>query len=477
MRWTLPRWLQPSLVRRLVLAQMATATLLWVALAFYTARHLEMESSASDLHQMRLGASLVLPLTEALDTQPDLLRQTLQRIDDFQRANVAPETAQSVLHLPRLYLWRDGQLIYRSADAQAEFSVDVTGSLTDVAIDGQPWRVYAEDSADKRSRFAALAPASSEAFGLVPWSFGWLVLPLLVSLPLLLLPAWLSVRFALRPWARVAGEIAARGPKDMSPLHYMPVHRELSPLTGAVNQLLARLRLAHERERSFIADAAHELRTPMAAIQVNAEALRGRRLGPADQELLEGLLKSNERACRLVSQLLALTRSEASPDLRVAGDVDMETLVQESLAQWATLANTHRIDLTLESCTPARVYGDPESLRMLVDNIVGNAIKYSPDGAAVRLALSCTDNVVQVDVIDEGPGIDAELRARVFDRFYRIPGQMQAGSGLGLAIAKSIADKHAATLELCDGIGGRGLRVVLRISASNLLKTQSTKAT
>lgn len=468
MTGALRRWLQPSLVRRLVLAQMATAALLWLALAAYTAIQFTLDADESDLDQMRMGAALVLPLAQALEGQPALLQQTLQRIDEFQRAAVLPRDAQSGFQMPCIFLWREGVLAYRSSDAPPDFAIEAAEALREVSVGGRPWRAYAEDSADKRWRFAALAPATAEAFGLTPWSQGWLVLPLLVSLPLLLLPAWWSVRFALRPWAQVSGEIEMRGPEDLAPLRFSPVHRELSPLTAAVNQLLARMRASRERERSFIADAAHELRTPIAAIQVNAEALNARGLAPHDTELLQGLLNSNDRAGRLVSQLLALTRSDTLTNPRLTADVDLATLVQESLAQSAPLAWARDVRLDLESPSSARVRGDPESLRMLVDNLVGNAIKYSPPGATVWARLHCDAATVQLDVIDEGPGIAPELRARVCDRFFRVAGQTAGGSGLGLAIAKSVADRHHATLEFRDGPGGpgsRGLTVVVRLAA------------
>jgi signal transduction histidine kinase len=465
MKAALRRWLQPSLVRRLVLAQMGTAALLWLALAGWAAVELFYQASDDDLEQMRMGAGMVLQLAAALESRPEQLRQSLQRIDTFHRSTVVPNSALHALALPRFYLWREGQLVYRSSDAQADFTLDPTGALVDVVVNGLPWHGYAEDSQDKRWRFAAVTPASAQAFGLSPWSRAWLVTPLLISLPLLLLPAWWSVRFALRPWARVSDDIAARGPDDLSALQDAPPHRELRPLIAAVNQLLERLRVARQRERHFIADAAHELRTPIAAVQVNAEALQRRRSEPKDLELLNGLVTSNQRAGRLVAQLLSLTRSDASPDLRLAAEVDMQALVQESLAQSAALAKAQRIELDLESASGVLVWGDQESLRTLVDNVVGNAVKYSPGDTTVRVRLTYAAEVVQLDVIDEGPGVAIEQRARVFDRFYRAPNQMQAGSGLGLAIAKSVADRHGATIELSEGSDAKGLRVTLRLAA------------
>jgi signal transduction histidine kinase len=464
MRSHIKRWLQPSLTRRLVLAQIATATLMWVALAVLVVRDLSTDASEGDLAQMRMGAAMVLPLAQALEGQPALLRQSLKHIDDFQRANVMSGDSLSNLQMPRIFLWRDGQLIYRSADAKNEPTIERTQALFEVSVNGLPWRAYAEDSADGRARFAAMSPATIEAAILAPWSRSWLVLPLLVSLPLLLIPAWLSVRFALRPWARVSSEIATRGADDLTPLQFKPRHRELSPLTQAVDQLLDRLRRARERERSFIADAAHELRTPIAAMQVHAEALKERNLAPDNLELLDGLLKSNARAARLVVQLLSLTRSDASPSQRSSASVDLGALVQDALAPLAAVAQAKGIELDLESQPDSHVQGDEESLRMLVDNLVGNAIKYSPAGSTVRVRVHREHGTVQLVVSDEGPGIPPKLRERVFDRFYRVPGQDQPGSGLGLAIAKAVADRHGASLKLADGPDQQGLQVTLRFA-------------
>lgn len=470
------RWLRPSLVRRLVVAQVATASLLWLALAVYVAHDISIESSEGDLAQMRLGAAMVLPLAQALEAQPELLRETVQRVDAYQRANITHIEGQSMLQLPRIYLWRDGRLVYRSADAKAELRVERTGVLFEVSVDGLAWRAYAEDSPDGRTRFAAMTPASPEASGLTPWSRGWLVLPLLVSLPLLVIPAWLSVRFALRPWARLSHEIATRGADDLSPLRFAPRHRELTPLSHAVDQLLARLRQVRERERHFIADAAHELRTPIAAIQVNAEALHKRNLQVEDRELLDGLLRSNARAGHLVVQLLALARSDAAPPRRAPSVVDMTTLAQDALASLGAVAHVKGVELDLESQPGSLVHGDEEALRMLVDNLIGNAVKYSPSGSTVRVRVIGEPGVVQLQIVDEGPGIAPELRARVFERFYRAPGQDRSGSGLGLSIAKAVADRHGAIVDLADAPAAAGLMVRVRLAAWTQSKTGGNQA-
>jgi two-component system sensor histidine kinase QseC len=417
----------------------------------------------------RQGAAVVLPLVQALADQPRQLQDAIERIDNFQRSFQAPSSEQRDFVLPRLYAWWDGRQIYRSKDAAPEIAVSVPGRLQAVTLAGRTWLQYVEDSADKRARFAVLLPAGAALFGINLWSRSLLVLPLIISLPLLVLPAWLSVRLALRPWRRVSGEIESRGPDDLSPLGFVPRHRELRPLTKAVNRLLDRLRSARLRERSFVADAAHELRTPIAAMRVHVEALLAHAVPERDRELLQGLLASNSRAGRLVEQLLSLTRSEAAADARATTAVDFEALVQDSLAQLAPLAQAAKVELELESeqtgGTRGAVQGHAESLRSLIDNIVGNAIKYSPATGTVRVRLFCDARETRLSVTDEGPGIPAELRQRVFDRFYRVADQSQSGSGLGLAIAKAVTDSHGGTLSLSDGADGRGLRVVLTLPA------------
>ena len=456
-------FLQPSLLRRLVVAQMVVSALLWVALAALVAHDIDIDSRESDLEQMRFGAELILPLAQALPDRLDLLKEVMQRVDKFQRRAV--ESADLASGSPaRLYLWHDGQLIYSSNDTDTAVLFGRSGVMTDVMIKGLPWRAYALDSPDRRTRFAALSAGSLEAAGITPWSRSWLVLPLLVSLPLLVIPAWFSVRYAVRPWQQLTSEVASRKADDLSPLKFVPIHKELMPLSDAVNHLLACLDAVRARERAFIADAAHELRTPIAAIQVNAEALKARARLNDDNELLQGLLRSNARAGRLVSQLLALSRSEIEDARRSLSNVDLVALVQDTIAQLSVLAQAGGVDLELDSEPEVFVEGNQESLSMLLDNVIGNAIKFSPEGATVRVRVRNEHGAVFLTVLDEGPGIAPALRERVFDRFYRVPGQLNSGSGLGLAIAKAVANQHCAALDVIDGPAGHGLEVRLRIS-------------
>ncbi|MEG2033647.1 MAG: ATP-binding protein, partial [Janthinobacterium sp.] len=324
------------------------------------------------------------------------------------------------------------------------------------------WR--SRSLAEGATRVTVLEAGGAWQFFVTINSRGYYLLPLLISLPFLLLPAWLSIRLAMRPWRKVAQEVAARGPQDLRPLTFKPPHGELAALVDNINALLQRVDTSAARERSFIADATHELRTPLAAMRVNVEALQGQTHDPRQQELLDGILNSGNRAARLVGQLLQLTRSEvqaeAGEQLRLQA---LDTLLQDRLAALSGLAQAGGIELELQSSVSLRVPGQRESLVSLIDNLVENAIKYSPRGSSVTVSLHAERGHAVLHVADQGPGIAPALYERVFDRFFRAPLQAQPGSGLGLSIVASVIRQHGGTIQLHRGNGGLGLLVEVRL--------------
>jgi two-component system sensor histidine kinase QseC len=287
----------------------------------------------------------------------------------------------------------------------------------------------------------------------------------MIAMPILIVPAWLSVWFALKPFRKVAGEISAKGPQDLAPLAFKPSHRELRELGLSVDAMLERMRDSIERERRFIADAAHELRTPLAAMRINVEALQRRTQAPDDAALLEGLRHSGDRATRLVSQLLALMRSDAVPESVPRQVVRLDELAQERLAALGGIARERGVELELEAPVTVEVTGDRQGLITLIDNLVENAIKHSPARGVVRVAVAARPGGAEVTVDDQGPGIPGELRERVFERFFRAPDQSQPGSGLGLAIVKSVAHAHGASVKIEDAGPAVGLRVRITFAA------------
>ncbi|HCR0169900.1 TPA: sensor histidine kinase, partial [Enterobacter hormaechei] len=275
----------------------------------------------------------------------------------------------------------------------------------------------------------------------------------------LLFPAWLSIRIAMRPWNKVVNEISLRTPDDLSPLKAVPRHRELRQTVDAINDFLARVRESAERERMFIADAAHELRTPLAAMRINVEALQSWVISESQQELLAGIVRSNSRAARLVNQLLLMMHSEAHISM-VMSPVPLTTLIQERMAALEPLASGRRIEFEFIADDEIHITGIRERLVSLIDNLIENAVKYSPEGGRIEVQLQSRDKSAQLRVLDAGPGIPVELRERVFDRFFRDPNQTQSGSGLGLAIVKAVTQQHNGRVNLSTSAEG-GLMVTV----------------
>ena len=285
------------------------------------------------------------------------------------------------------------------------------------------------------------------------------------SLPLLLVPAWLIVGIGLRPLRSIAHAIAERSEADLTPLADSD-YRELSPLVQAINQLMARLRRRIEHEHEFLTDAAHELKTPLAAIQLNAHLLQSPSAVDSPQrnaEVAAGLREGVARATHLVHQLLALERARAEPDGGALPEAALDAVVRDRLAMAAPLALQRGIELEFHADADCVRPMHLESMAALLDNLVGNAIKYTPaDGRVqVRLEAPAPQGACRLTIADQGPGIALALRQKVFERFYRIPGQTVSGSGLGLAIAERAAVRNGAVISLAAGADGAGLLVTV----------------
>ncbi len=454
----LRRWFQPTLVGRLMLAQTAVFTLLWViltAVIFYQA------SRNYDFLRTDATYDAVLVIAENLADFPERQQETLRMAGRAIR-ETPDEKETSREFGASLMVWQGDRLLYKPDDLPEGIRTTRLEEVETVRAGGHLWNARTRQSKRSDTRVTLVTSADQVAMSLSAAASGFYFFPLLICLPLLL-PAWLSVRLALRPWRQVSKEISSRNPRDLRALSFQPRHKELRPMVQAVNTLLQRVSESTRREHSFVADAAHELRTPLAAMRVNAEALQNLETSPRQRELLDNLLRSNDRATRLVSQLLTLVRSDTASSAAVPRRLDLDAVLQDRLAALSDLADTRGLELELESTEATFILGERESLTSLIDNLIENAIKYSPEGGAIVVRLAQQDGQAVLTVADQGPGIAPELRTRVFDRFFRAPDQTQSGSGLGLAIVKSAIDQHHGDIVLDDAEDGHGLRVTLRI--------------
>jgi two-component system, OmpR family, sensor kinase len=288
------------------------------------------------------------------------------------------------------------------------------------------------------------------------------VVPLFVLIPFLaLLVGWILKR-ALRPLDETSARVSDRDATRLDPLPLEGVPSELLPLVQQINALLGRLSLALDADRRFLADAAHELRSPISALALQVQLAR-RAKDPATRErALEELSLGVDRARRLVHQLLDFARFEPSVVLGPPQTVDLAEIAREVVGLHASRADAKGVDLGAEAPGPAPVLGDREELRSLIENLVDNALRYAPPETAVTVSVKTHGDACALSVVDAGPGIPPEERSRVFERFHRVPGDATVGTGLGLAIAKAIVERHRGSILLraaMDGIDAPGLAV------------------
>jgi two-component system OmpR family sensor kinase/two-component system sensor histidine kinase QseC len=385
---------------------------------------------------------------------------------------IAPEEAAALANEQAdfvVQIWSlDGLPIYASG-ARPGFPPRAVLGFAQVEVDGTEWRLYSTTARDRviqvaqpvqvRRRLAAEAALRSVA-------------PLLAFAPLLAAVVWWSVGASLRPLRQLAAEVKRR---DADALDSVPAERlpgEVLPLVESINALLSRLRRSFEAQRAFVADAAHELRSPLTALKLQLRLLGRANTEGERHEAFESLAAGIDRAAHLVEQLLTLARSEPGARDAPQGPVDLAETVRLAAADVVPLARAHGIELELEAEAAAWVQGDASGLRILARNLIDNAVRYTPAGGRVELRLRREGDQVSLRVDDSGPGIPAGERDRVFDRFYRgertgdggSGSGSDTGSGLGLAIVHSIAERHRAALSLLDSPLG-GLRVALRIAA------------
>jgi two-component system, OmpR family, sensor kinase len=286
--------------------------------------------------------------------------------------------------------------------------------------------------------------------------------PIAVMMPILMLVVWWVVSGSLEPVARVRSQVAARQADDLSPVSEAGLPDEVLPLVQELNLLFGRVKTAFDAQQHFVADAAHELRTPLAALKLQALSLERAESDDARAVAVGRLTAGIERATRLVEQLLVLARQEGS-DASGAKDqqVNLADIARRAVADMAGAAQGKGVDLGLQQADEAVVNGQGDALMVLMRNLVDNAIKYTPEGGTVDVTVSANAQGARLLVEDSGPGIPTEERERVFDRFYRIAGSEAGGSGLGLAIIKAIAERHGATLALGESERLGGLSVAI----------------
>lgn len=432
--------------------------------------HLDTLMAVSALsYQALLGDDLhhrpLVKIQEALETIP-------QKVDTFyQKRFLNDEPPENYMDKFNFQVWTNGgQLLLHSSTAPKIPLASEIDGFSDKKVGSQDWRVFTtyNDKAGIRTVLAERYDTRNELGHRIAQDDLYIML---LTFPLSGLLIWIIIGRGLDSLEKVAEEVANRAPSHLEPVDLQEVPEEIKPVIDELNKLFFRLKEGFEREKRFAADAAHELRTPLAALKTHAQvALHTTNIEEKNQAL-QKLIASVNRSTHIVQQLLTMSRlvPEAA-HMDGQDEVNLSRLTREILAMLAPSAVEKQIDLEFEtSAENLTIYGNSTALGILIRNLVDNAIRYCHENGQIVVRLSVQLNEAMLEVCDNGPGIPAELRARVFERFFRVLGNKSPGSGLGLGIVQQICQLHNGRVELDAPQTGTGLIVRVFLPLNGLV--------
>lgn len=422
--------------------------------------------------QKHLNAQLTVnALTIQAFVSDDLKKHDLKVIQ--KEINDLPKIAQQYYHtghkkifptyqLTQFQIWSEkNQLVLRSSTAPKKPLSNGKPGFSTKWIDGQLWHVFTFVNANSGIRVdvAERSDFREELEGRVTQDS---IFIMLITYPFLGLLIWIIVGRGLDSIKQVTNEIRQRVPSYLEPVDLEAIPTEIKPLIDELNKLFKRLREAFEREKRFAADAAHELRTPLAALKAQTQvALKA--ASPLEmRDSLQKVLIGVDRSSHVVHQLLTLSRMVPQATIKEFEKVDVVQQAKEVIADLAPIA--FKKNTEIELIAPdfnTDIMGYPTAISILIRNLVDNAIRYTPPGSLVKVAIYAENNRVILKVIDNGAGIPEELRGRVFERFFRVLGNQSTGSGLGLGIVQQIVEIHDASIKLTTPEIGTGLIVTI----------------
>ena len=353
-------------------------------------------------------------------------------------------------------VWRGEDTLLMFAPSSPRTRMTSVDGYSNVTIEGTDWRVLSRTFPDRDNLQIIVGERREVRDQLIHKILVHVFWPILIALPPLVLFIMLGIQRGLLPLNKLSDEIADRSPTQLSPVSIEGLPEEIIPLIVSLNSLLNRLSYALDNERRFTADAAHELRTPLAALKAQAQVAA--RSDNKEQRInaIENTIRGMDRLTRLVEQLLTLARLDPEDAVKQHQAVNLEKIVESVSSELALAALNKKLHFELVRKGKCIIKGQDTALSVLVRNLIDNAIRYTPDGEKIIISVYAHNSQVVFSVCDSGPGIPDKDRQRIFDRFYRIIGTKAEGSGLGLSIVKRIADIHNAILEILTPENGKG---------------------
>jgi signal transduction histidine kinase len=355
------------------------------------------------------------------------------------------------------------QEIYRSDNYPKELLNPALGNAATITIDNREWRYISYKPTNRQTTIHLAITSLAFEDELWPLIQRFILQPILWFLPLSAIATYLAAINGLQPLTLLANLISKRSANDLSPIDDRSPYAETRPIIEEINSLLDRLKATLQRERCFLADAAHELRTPLAVIQVQADVLANSENPSEKAEASNELSTGIERTAALLKRLLMIARVDPDSFTPRYQQVELSNFVQERVASLAPLAVQKSIDIDMSTTGQHIVNIDPESLVSAIDNVLDNAIRYTPNGEKINVTIHRDETYAVLTIADSGIGIPKEHQTHVFERFFRVPGNEQYGSGLGLAIVQQVMALHEGEVILMGGLEGRGLSVCLKL--------------
>lgn len=429
--------------------------------------------------QKHLNAQLTVgALTIAAFISDDINKRDIAVIQ--KEINNLPQVAESyyendhkkifspTYELIQFQIWdKDNNLILSSSTAPKQPLSNGKAGFNTKWIDGQLWHVFTtfDKTSGARVDVAERSDFREELEGRVTQDS---IFIMLITYPFLGLLIWIIVGRGLDSIKQVTSEIRQRVPSYLEPVDLEAVPTEIKPLIDELNKLFKRLREAFEREKRFAADAAHELRTPLAALRAQTQVALKASNEKDMRDALTKVCTGVDRSAHVVQQLLTLSRMVPQATIKEFQEVNVVKQAKEVIADLAPTALEKNTEIELDvpgDANHAKIMGYPTAISILIRNLVDNAVRYTPDGSLIKVCIYTENNFLILKVTDNGPGIPQELHGRVFERFFRVLGNKTTGSGLGLGIVQQIVEIHDAQIHLGSPELGSGLEVTVVFTA------------
>ncbi len=459
------RWFRPTLARRILIAALSAFVLCFIVItAVNVYQVFRADDGALDANRRAFVESLSNALSEyETDEQVRAAADGLQRMIDAQMKRAQrPSTA-------RIVVWtHEGKRVYASINMPEQRPPALASAATGFDWNGLHYTVTSVTSPRYTVEVLDLMRIRSVYKPIMEDILGDLLLKMAIAFPLVLFPVWFAIHSGLGPLGALSDTLRRRPVDDLTPIASNMRYEELQPVVQAINDLLERLRRKIKQEQSFVHDAAHELQTPLAVIANQTHVLAAATTIGERVEAHRNAEHAIERAGHLVRQMVVLSRLDS--DLQDEWKTfDVAAKVRELLSPLVPGALARSIELTLESPDNVLLHGDPGALHSIVGNLVDNALRYIGGGGHIQVEIESKNGIVTLRVLDDGPGIRAEDRERVFDRYYRVAGTGVSGSGLGLAIVKQAVSRMHGTISLNNGMKGRGCSFEVMLPTGRIL--------